>query len=173
MRLNKVEKVVIFACAAMLGYLVINNNNTVPELRSEVRIIERIIEREYVEPFSEESFIDYLREINIRYPEVVYAQAVLETGYFKSKVFKKNNNLFGMKLASRRPRMSFKLQHNHAEYRNWKESVIDYAFYQSHFLSDIKTKAEYIETVGRIYAEDPRYRKKIQIIIDQKFGSKK
>ena len=53
--------------------------------------------------FSEEKFKQMLLELNVRFPHIVMAQARLETGNYKSRIFKENNNLFGMKVARRRP----------------------------------------------------------------------
>ncbi len=49
------------------------------------------------QPFSEEALIDLLRSSNIKYPYIVLAQAKIESGNYTSKVFRENNNLFGMK----------------------------------------------------------------------------
>ena len=141
------------------------------ELRT--RVVEREVELLFKkEEFSEEAFINYLRDINIRFPEVVYAQAYLESGGFKSEIFKVNNNLFGMKVAKQRPTTALMLDRNHAVYDHWKSSVIDYALYQSHYLRAVKGRDEYINTIGRVYAEDPNYLGKVKKIIEQKFGKK-
>lgn len=143
--------------------------------KEEVRtvVIEREVEIPFKEEeFSEEAFINYLGAINIRFPEVVYAQAYLETGGFKSGIFKENNNLFGMKVARQRPTTALMLDRNHAVYDHWKSSVIDYALYQSHYLRAVKGRDEYINTIGRVYAEDPNYLKKVKKIVEQKFGKK-
>src|SRR5690554_580968 len=143
--------------------------------KEEVRtiVIEREVEMPFKEEeFSEEAFINYLRDINIRFPEVVYAQAYLESGGFKSEIFKENNNLFGMKVARQRPTTALMLDRNHAVYDHWRSSVIDYALYQSHYLRTVKGRDEYINTIGRVYAEDPNYLKKVKKIIEQKFGKK-
>ena len=49
----------------------------------------------------------------------------------------------------------------HAVFDNWKESVLDYAFYQARFLGDIKTEGEYIQYLKVNYAEDPGYVDKV------------
>ena len=45
----------------------------------------------------------------------------------------------------------------HAYYDDWKESVYDYAFYQSRYLSDLKTEEEYFMYLDRSYAEADNY----------------
>ena len=39
----------------------------------------------------------------IEFPDIVFAQAILESGYFKSKISKSNSNIFGMKMSKKRP----------------------------------------------------------------------
>ena len=54
------------------------------------------------EKFSEEKLVELLKNCNFKYPYIVLAQAKLESGDFKSKIFKQNNNMFGMKKPRRR-----------------------------------------------------------------------
>lgn len=118
------------------------------------------------ESFNDKVFIEYLRSINIKFPEIVYAQAVLETGNFKSKIFNTNNNLFGMKEATKRPTLAKGTELEHAYYDNWRESVIDYALYQARYLNSIKTEDQYYEYLEANYAEDPEYLFKIKNIVN-------
>ena len=117
--------------------------------------------------FNDSVFIEYLRAINIKFPEIVYAQAVLETGNFKSKIFNTNNNLFGMKEATKRPTLAKGTELEHAYYDTWKESVIDYALYQARYLSSIRSEAQYFEYLEANYAEDPEYINKIKNITNR------
>lgn len=107
----------------------------------------------------------YLKDLNIKYPDIVFAQAVLESGNFGSSVFRSNHNLFGMKEASRRPTCSLGTELNHAYYNNWKESVIDMALFQCKYLSDIKTREQYLEYLDKNYAEIGDYRARIEKVI--------
>jgi uncharacterized FlgJ-related protein len=94
--------------------------------------------------FSRRKFYEYLKEVNIKFPEIVFAQALKESG-LKSNLFKQNNNPFGMKKAHRRPNLQSGEENGHAYYETWKHAVIDYAMYQSFFgISKIKTEEEYL-----------------------------
>lgn len=115
--------------------------------------------------FSEEKLDAYLKEINIKFPDIVKAQATLETGYFKSEIFLVNHNLFGMKVAKLRPTTALGENRGHAYYDNWKQSVIDYAFYQSSYLRQAKTEEEYLGYLKISYAEDPNYINKLKKLI--------
>ena len=111
--------------------------------------------------FSTDKMVYLMKELNIKYPHIVYAQSLIETGHFDSKIFKENNNLFGMKQARTRVTTAQGTQYNHAYYDNWRESVYDYAFYQCRYLSGLKNEEEYLAYLGRSYAEDPNYVSKI------------
>jgi uncharacterized FlgJ-related protein len=94
--------------------------------------------------FTKRKFYEYLKEINIKFPELVFAQAIKESG-LKSPLFKENHNPFGMKEASKRPNMQNGTQGGYAYYDTWKNSIIDYAMYQSYVgLSKFKTEEEYL-----------------------------
>lgn len=100
---------------------------------------------------------EYITELNIKFPHIVYAQARLESGNFKSQIFKTNNNLFGMKVARKRPTTNKGEENGHAYYDNWKESVQDYAFFQAAYLNDIKTENQYMQYLQTNYAGSPNY----------------
>lgn len=116
--------------------------------------------------FSEDAFKNYLKKIKIKFPEIVIAQAKLETDNFKSDIFKIGNNLFGMKPAYQRTTTWSYIYKGHAAYVNWKESVLDYALFQEKYFKNIKTKEEYFKNLlKQSYAEDPFYVFKLKEII--------
>lgn len=112
--------------------------------------------------FSEELFIEMLQDLNVKYPYIVLAQARIESGHYSSRIFKENHNLFGMKQANRRINTAEGTQYGHAFYQTWRESVYDYAFYQSRYLSSATTEEEYYYIIGKSYAEDPKYISKLK-----------
>lgn len=116
--------------------------------------------------FSEDKLIDMLTDLNIKFPHIVLAQSKLETGQFKSNIFKENHNLFGMKEAKIRVNLAKGTQYGHAFYNNWIESVYDYAFYQSTYLSRIKTEEQYFEYLDQSYAEAENYVEALKVIIE-------
>ena len=107
--------------------------------------------------FTEEKLIDLLKELNVKFPHIVLAQAKLESGNFKSRIFKHNHNLFGMKEARVRVKTAKGTNLNHAYYDNWQESVYDYAFYQCRYMSRARTEAEYFAALDASYAEANYY----------------
>jgi len=107
--------------------------------------------------FSEEKLIDMLKDLNVKYPHIVLAQARIESARFTSHIFKENHNLFGMKQANRRVNTAKGTQYNHAFYETWRESVYDYAFYQSRYMNKASNEDEYYYILGQSYAEAPNY----------------
>lgn len=117
--------------------------------------------------FTEEKLINYLNEINIKFPEIVFAQAKLESSNFTSDIFLENHNFFGMKCATKRAFLHKGENRGHAKYENWEDCVIDYALYQATYLHHIKTKQQYLSYLRKHYAEDPNYVDKlIQLMED-------
>lgn len=117
--------------------------------------------------FSEEKFIKMLKNLNVKFPHIVLAQSIIETGNFKSTIFKTNHNLFGMKEANRRVTTAKGTQLNHAYYNSWQESVYDYAFFQCRYLGQIKTEEDYYTYLGANYAEATNYVNVLKSIVEK------
>jgi hypothetical protein len=115
--------------------------------------------------FTEERLINLLKELNVKYPHIVLAQAKLESNNFTSKIFRENHNLFGMKQARMRVNTADGTQHNHAYYESWRASVLDYAFYQCRYLGGIRSEDGYYQYLGQSYAEDGGYVTKLMALI--------
>lgn len=113
--------------------------------------------------FSEIELIHYLEKLNVKYPDIVYAQARLESGNFNSSVFKLNNNLFGMTTIGNRPTTSIGNRYGFAYFNTWRDSVLDYVIYQCLYLKN-KSYEEYLYYLDTVYAEDPNYINKIKNI---------
>lgn len=113
--------------------------------------------------FSEEKLIEYINELKIRFPNIVYAQAILETNGFKSKIFNENHNLFGMKMPVSRPTLAVGTANGYNVYNNWRESVIDYALFQTSYARNITNEEDYYNFLKN-YAEDSLYVYKLKQI---------
>jgi hypothetical protein len=97
-------------------------------------------------------------ENDIKHPDIVLAQAILESGYLSSPIFIKNNNLFGMRFPERRPTVALSENRGYSVYDCWTDSVKDYKLFQEFlFRRKEKTRDEYFDYLDRIYAEDPNY----------------
>lgn len=90
----------------------------------------------------------------VKFPKIVAAQALLETGHFGSKVCLELNNLFGL----RRPSDG-----SYYAFNNWEESVVAYRDYVQYKYTD----GDYYRFLKQIgYAEDKHYVEKVKRIAD-------
>ena len=142
------------------GLLLLQNNISNP-----IVINQTIITQEDT-TFSLINLREYILQLNMKHPNVVLAQAIVESGHFNSKLFKENNNIFGMRLAKQRHCVAIGSKNGYAVYNNWKESVIDYAFYQKTYLSKLSDK-QYIAAIQKRHCSDKNYTKLINQIIRQ------
>lgn len=116
------------------------------------------------DPYTEVKLREYLIQLHIKYPEVALAQFKLETNSGKSNIFLQGNNLFGMKLASSRPTTALgSFDRGHAYYSHWRQSVIDYAIWQSLVENpeNISTESNWIEYISKFYSKDNSYKEKL------------
>ena len=102
-------------------------------------------------------FEDMVYSMNFPYPDIVIAQAKLETGHFKSEVFKMNNNLFGMRHPLQRVTLSRGSNLNHAVYNSWQHSLMDYAMWYNKYCSKYQTKDEVYNYLQRVYSTNKNY----------------
>lgn len=156
----------VIICLGTYGLTSFHISNQLKDARyisEETRML--IINSEY--RFSKSKLKEYLVELNVKFPHIVFAQARLESGNFKSSIFLENNNLFGMKVARRRPTTNKGENRGHAYFDSWKECVVDYAFYQAAYLQDLKTEQQYLQYLKTNYAEDPNYYQRLLKLINK------
>lgn len=104
----------------------------------------------------ENDLIDVLDYYGVQHPDIVYAQAILETGYFNSRVYREYNNLFG--LYNSRTKDYYKFNH-------WTESVIAYLEYIQYKYKPPGDYYEFLDSIG--YAEDEQYISKLRKIVNR------
>lgn len=92
-----------------------------------------------------------IKRQNIPHPEIVLAQARLESGNFKSPPYKDTNNLFGIKENGK-----------YVRYKDWRKSVRDYKEkISSKYIK--RGRGNYYEFIqGMGYAKDPEYINKLK-----------
>lgn len=113
--------------------------------------------------------VNTLEKLGFRFPEVVIAQAIHETGKFSSDVFKDCFNIFGMKHNDRG--FSKGVCREHAKYENYYAAIQDYLEYQQKYLTYYENKVihrsaitvddyhNFLLWIG--YAEDEKYIEKL------------
>lgn len=95
-----------------------------------------------------------LKRHGIKYPKIVLAQALLETGNFRSRLCREGNNLFG-------------LRHSKGYYTfdHWEESVIAYRDWVQYKHRDGESYYTFLKRIGYASAKDYIY--KVRKIADQ------
>lgn len=155
--LTAVSMTAVLMLTISLFALVANLKDNEETIGKELVKIEKKIEVKHVKNITDKELFDYIVQLNIRFPKVVLAQAKLETGNYKSHVFKTKKNLFGMKLARSRPTTGQGSGAGYAHYKSWKESVIDYALLQTSYYRHCRTEQQYMEQLQRTYCENNMY----------------
>lgn len=113
--------------------------------------------------FNTKLLVEY---VNLKYPnssKVSLKQFILETGWFKSKIFKENNNICGMRLPKVRKTTAIGSKYNHAVYNSVWDSIDDYYYwYEYHKKYHNDDYYLFLKSVG--YAESNSYIKLLKQI---------
>ena len=114
----------------------------------EIKVVHIVNEKQpdFFSKSPQEGLMEALEYYEVKHPEIVYAQAILETGHFRSKVYRECNNLFG--LYNSRTESYYKFDH-------WSESVVAYLDFIQDRYKPPNDYYKFLLDIG--YAEDPNY----------------
>ena len=116
-------------------------------------------------PLTKEQLKREIKKLNILFPEIVYKQAIYETGHLKSNIYKKNKNMFGMRLAKSRKTTAIKTKNKYAVYETWFDSLIDYKLWQDNVPNKFKqTTKLYLSYLNSVYSKTDNYSSKLRFI---------
>ena len=129
-----------FAIATFMYYKPVKT-----EIRLQTQPIEKVITFDSTKcvELNDANLMKELIRQGVKHPEIVLAQAQLETGFYRSAVCKQYNNLFG-------------LRHKNGYYKfnNWQESVTAYRDYVQYKYKE----GDYLAFLTQIgYAVEPNY----------------
>lgn len=113
--------------------------------------------------FSEEDLIKEIKRLPFKYKDIVLAQAMIESGHYKSPLFKEAHNLFGLREARSRATTAKGTILNHAEYDNWKESLLDRLIYEVKYLDKLN-REQYLKYLDKSYAQAGGYDRSLEQI---------
>lgn len=139
--------IITFFIGMLIGMVSIWHYYTVSEVLEEEKESEDICVKWRTEHFklSKENLYSELIAQKIDYPEIVLAQALLETGNFKSYSCKVRNNLFGL----------MRKDGTYMEFDHWTNSVHAYKKYIQKYKEVPNDYYKYLNDLG--YAEDSIY----------------
>lgn len=149
---------VLICIIGIIYYFVDLNNNAIKNEIIEGDTISVKLEEPdfflYDEP-TIELVMDACIYYDIKFPEIVTAQSILETGNYRSEICKNKNNLFGLYNSRKKEYYSFE---------HWTESVKAY-----HNLIQYRYKdGDYYEWLDKIgYAEDSIYVIKVKEVVQR------
>lgn len=114
---------------------------------------------DFIHKSPKEGLLEALHYYAIEHSEIVYAQAILETGWFNSDICIRKNNLFGLYDSK---------TNSYITYNHWVESVLDYDKYiQSKYKNQkhiyFNDYYRFLQDIG--YARDSNYIHKIKSIV--------
>ena len=102
---------------------------------------------------SKENLMNELKAQDVQFPEIVAAQALLETGNFKSYSCINRNNLFGLR----------KKDGTYMSFEHWTECVAAYKKYIQKWKHPPNDYYKYLDDLG--YAEDTSYTTKLKQMV--------
>lgn len=106
----------------------------------------------------------FLKSNNVWFPDILLAQAKLESGNYSSSIYRRNNNLYGMKECSKRQTTQTSIKNGYGVYNNWQLSVLDRILWDVFTFEKKPTEDEYLEAL-KSYVQDPGYIAKIKSMI--------
>ena len=171
--MGMITLLVVLSSISYVSYIVgikVGENKTKEEILSNLSSYEKLAIIVDSDEFTEEKFVEMLKHLNVKFPHIVMAQAIIESGFGTSTLYKTNHNLFGMKMALIRPNHHSGTQNGHAVYNTWRESVYDYLYWQLYTgAARLKNEDEYYQFLKEIgYAEAEDYIQSVKSVVIQK-----
>ena len=129
----------------------------------EIKVV-HVVSEEQPDFFSkspQEGLMEALEYYGVKHPQIVYAQAILETGHFKSDLCLNSNNLFGLYNSKKNRYYTFD---------HWKDCVIAYKEMVQYKYKGEKEEPpnDYYKFLSDIrYAEDAQYIQKLKDIVSR------
>lgn len=122
----------------------------------EVKVVHIVNEKQpdFFSKSPQEGLMEALEYYGVKHPQIVYAQAVLETGHFKSDLCLNGNNLFGLYNSKK---------HRYYTFDHWKDCIIAYKEMIQYKYKDGDDYLNFLKEIG--YAEDSEYICKLKELI--------
>lgn len=154
---QRVFNILISFAVGVLGAIQVHSCLKEDE-QPEIKVV-HIINEEQPDFFSkspQEGLIEALEYYGVKHPQIVYAQAVLETSHFKSDLCLNDNNLFGLYNSKK---------HRYHTFDHWTESVVAYLDYVQRRYKPPNDYYKFLLDIG--YAKDPNYISKLKEIVNR------
>nr|DAG90833.1 MAG TPA: Mannosyl-glycoprotein endo-beta-N-acetylglucosaminidase [Crassvirales sp.] len=156
---QKVFNVLISLVVGALGAIQVHScskGDKPPEIKVILHIDNIEKQLDFFSKSPQEGLMEALEYYGVEHPQIVYAQAVLETGHFKSDLCLNDNNLFGLYNSKK---------HRYHTFDHWTESVVAYLDYVQHRYKPPNDYYKFLLDIG--YAKDPNYISKLKGIVNR------
>ena len=162
---QKVFNVLISLVVGALGAIQMHScskGDKPPEIKVVLHIDNKEKQPDFFSKSPQESLMEALEYYGVKHPQIVHAQAVLETGHFKSDLCLNGNNLFGLYDSKNKKYYSFD---------HWKDCVIAYKEMIQNKYKPPNDYYNFLESIN--YASDKMYINKLKSIVnnDKKRGT--
>ena len=131
---------------------ILDSINTVIDVYKANKVSKSSFMTKSIEEGIDEALIYY----DIKYPDIVKAQAILETGNYTSNLCINHNNLFGLYDSKNK---------RYYSYKHWYESIKDYKKLIQSKYDNNKYYYEFLEDIK--YASDKKYVSKLKEIVKE------
>lgn len=133
------------------------NYNRILENKVEYIIVDDVKALLQELPLNKDNYLIVLKYFEVKHPEDVLAQAILESGNFTSYNTKKRNNTLGLLHSSNKGKSN---SLGYFKYNYWYECIVDYKTKIEYRLKEGEDYYEFLKRIG--YAEDPKYVHKVK-----------
>ena len=125
----------------------------------EIKVVHIVSEEQpdFFSKSSQEGLMEALEYYEVKHPQIVYAQAILETGHFKSNVCLNYNNLFGLYDSKNK---------DYYKFNHWAESIVAYKEWIQKKYQPPNNYYVFLEEVN--YASDKEYISILKSIVNNK-----
>ena len=157
--MKRVFSVLIFFVVGVLGAIQeysCSKEDKPPEIKVILHIDNKEKQSDFFSKSPQEGLMKALEYYGVKHSQIVYAQAVLETGHFKSDLCLNNNNLFGLYNSKRG---------KYYKFDHWIESVIAYKDFIQYKYKPPEDYYKFLQRIG--YAEDSNYISKLKGIVNK------
>ena len=153
MRKFYLKEILLLVVGLILGYS--SHPKSLPTTiieKDTIIVKDTVFVKASVPSLSKENVLLELLKQEVPFPKIVLAQSIHETGNYKSRLCRVNNNIFGMKHRNK-----------YKKYNNYIECIADY---KKRISSRYRKGEDYYQFLKRIgYASDPEYNSRIKKLV--------
>lgn len=154
---QKAFNIIISIAVLAMGFILcLDCRKEKEEKPPEVRVDSFEYRQDFHSKSPEDGLMEALIYYEVQHPQIVYAQAVLETGHFKSDLCLNDNNLFGLYNSKK---------HRYYTFAHWKDCVIAYKVFIQRRYKPPENYYKFLQRIG--YAGDPNYISKLKKVVNK------